>query len=57
MRVTTLPVYSRLADPDEVPPEVAEKLPQGWRLSGHQVETYRALVSGEYDVVFYSAMN
>ena len=62
MRVTTLPVYSRLADPDEVPPEIAERLPQGrlpqgWRLFRHQVETYRALVSWDYDGVFYSAMN
>jgi len=56
MRVTTLPVYSRLADPDEVPPEIAERLPQGWRLFRHQVETYRALMSGDFDVVFNTSM-
>jgi len=56
MWIRTLPVYSKLADESDVPSEVAERLPAGWRLSQHQVETYKALTGGEYDVVFNTAM-
>lgn len=61
MKITTLPVYSKLADEAEIPSEIASKLPQNadgsrWRLSEHQVETYRALTSRQYDVVFNTAM-
>ena len=56
MQVRTLPLYSRLADPAEVPPEVGERLPPGWRLSRHQVETYRALTGGDADVILNIAM-
>lgn len=52
MKVKTLPVYSKLAD--EMPPELAKKSP--WQLSQHQVDTYRALTSGDYDVIFNTAM-
>lgn len=53
MKVRTLPVYSRLAD--QIPPEIV--LPQGWGgLSEHQVKTYQALKSGNYDVIFNTAM-
>ena len=57
MRVTTLPVYSKLAD-DNAVRELGlwDKLPRGWRLSQHQVDTYRALTGGEYDVVINTAM-
>lgn len=54
MKITTLPVYSKLAD--RVPPEIAAKLPKGWQLSQHQVETYKALTGGKYDVIFNTAM-
>ncbi len=56
MWIRTLPVYSRLAEPDEVPPEVAARLPEGWQLSKHQVETYKALTEGDADVIFNTAM-
>jgi hypothetical protein len=61
MRTRTLPVYSKLADEAEAPPEVAARLPLNpdgtrWRLSQHQVETYKALTSSEYDVIFNTAM-
>lgn len=56
MQVHLLPVYSKLAQPDEIPPELEEKLPQDLRLSLHQVETYRALTQGDCDVVFNTAM-
>lgn len=56
MKIKTLPVYSKLADPADVPPEVAGKLPDDWRLSQHQLETYQALIGGEYDVIFNTAM-
>ncbi len=56
MQIRTLPVYSKLADEADVPAEVAARLPEGWRLSQHQVETYLALTGGEYDVVFNTAM-
>lgn len=54
MKIRTLPVYSKLAE--TAPPEFEGQLPQGWRLSQHQVETYLALTGGEYDVVFNTAM-
>ncbi len=56
MKITTLPVYSKLADEADVPLKVRAKLPDGWRLSQHQVETYKALTSNDYDVVFNTAM-
>jgi CRISPR-associated endonuclease/helicase Cas3 len=54
MKIRTRPVFSKLAD--AVPPEIAARLPSGWQLSQHQVETYRALTGGEYDVIFNTAM-
>jgi CRISPR-associated endonuclease/helicase Cas3 len=56
MRITTLPVYSKLADEGNVPLEIKAKLPTGWRLSKHQVETYQALKSSNADIVFNVAM-
>jgi CRISPR-associated endonuclease/helicase Cas3 len=56
MRIRTLPAYSKLADEADVPPEVAARLPEGWRLSQHQVETYQALTEGDADVIFNTAM-
>ncbi len=56
MWIRTLPVYSKLAEPETVPPEVAVRLPEGWRLSQHQVETYRALTEGDTEVIFNTAM-
>lgn len=56
MILRTLPVYSRLTDPSEVPGEVAARLPPGWRLSKHQVETYQALTGGDADVILNTAM-
>jgi len=54
-------VYSRLAQVEDVPPEVAARLPRKddgtpWQLSQHQVETYRALTTGDADVIFNTAM-
>jgi len=56
MWIRTLPVYSKLADAAEVPPEVAERLPKDWQLSQHQVETYRALTEGNAAVILNTAM-
>jgi len=56
MKITTLPVYSKLADEANIPLKVRGKLPTGWRLSQHQVETYNALIGGEHEVVFNTAM-
>ncbi len=56
MRITTLPVYSKLAEELELPVPVRRQLPSGWRLSQHQLETYNALTSGEYDVVINTAL-
>lgn len=55
LKFATLPVYSKLAT-EELPPEVAQRLPAGWRLSEHQLETFRALTSGRHDVVINTAM-
>jgi len=54
MKITTLPVYSKLAN--RVPPEIAAKLPKDWALSQHQVETYEALTGDKYEVIFNTAM-
>lgn len=56
MWIKTLPVYSKLADEKEIPPEIAARQPGGWRLSQHQLETYRALTTDDADVVFNTAM-
>ncbi len=56
MKITTLPVYSKLADRADIPPELLSGLPDGWQLSQHQVETYRALTNGKYEVIFNTAM-
>ncbi len=56
MRVRLLAVYSRLAAEGEVPAEVQARLPEGMRLSRHQVETYRALTEGDAEVIFNTAM-
>jgi CRISPR-associated endonuclease/helicase Cas3 len=55
MKIHTLPVYSRLAD--VIPSKIISKLPNQWRLSQHQVETYRVLTDPHCpDVVFNTAM-
>ena len=56
MRIVTLPVYSKLADNQDVPPELKVRIPAGWHLSAHQVATYQALKNGNADVVFNVAM-
>ncbi|MBI4673591.1 MAG: type I-D CRISPR-associated helicase Cas3' [Chloroflexi bacterium] len=56
MKLTTLPVYSKLAADEDVPEKVRAKLPRDWRLSQHQVDTYNALTDSDYDVVFNTAM-
>lgn len=55
LTISTFPVYSKLAT-TALPPEVAHRLPAGWRLSEHQLETYEALTGGQYDVVINTAM-
>lgn len=54
--IRLLPVYSKLADDAEIPADLRARLPQGMRLSQHQVETYRALTEGDAEVVFNTAM-
>lgn len=56
MWIRTLPVYSKLADAADVPPEVMARLPEGWQLSQHQVETYHALTEGDAEVIFNTSM-
>ncbi|NCP87975.1 type I-D CRISPR-associated helicase Cas3' [bacterium] len=56
MKITTLPVYSKLANEKDIPIEVRGKLPKGWKLSQHQLETYLALTQGNADVIFNTAM-
>lgn len=53
MKITTLPVFSKLASRDTIPPDL-QNVPVP--LSQHQVETYNALNSNDYDVVFNTAM-
>ena len=58
MKIRTLPVYSKLADEAEVEQAgLKARLPQGWRLSQHQVETYQALTDPNGpEVIFNTAM-
>jgi CRISPR-associated endonuclease/helicase Cas3 len=65
MQITTLPVYSKLAESSEVAKEEAlyrqlQKIEQRtgtrWDLSQHQLETYRALINPSIDVVINTAM-
>lgn len=56
MKIRTLPVYSKLADENSIPSELRAKLPKGWKLSQHQLETYLALIAGDTEVVFNTAM-
>jgi CRISPR-associated endonuclease/helicase Cas3 len=56
MQITTLPVYSKLADPMTLPEELHRALPANWQLSQHQVETYAALQGDAYDVILNTAM-
>jgi len=51
MQITTLPVYSKLANEADVPAEITARLPKDWRLSQHQLETYRAMHSDDVDVM------
>lgn len=60
--IQTLPVYSRIADHNAFDePRLAIRLPtdangKRWQVSTHQVETYRAIASAEYDVVINTSM-
>ncbi|MBI5648971.1 MAG: type I-D CRISPR-associated helicase Cas3' [Chloroflexi bacterium] len=57
MRITTLPVYSRLSNPDEIADLIAlGKPPSDLHLSQHQVDTLRALRDPNVDVIFNTAM-
>ncbi|MBC7248952.1 MAG: type I-D CRISPR-associated helicase Cas3' [Anaerolineae bacterium] len=56
MRIKTLPVYSKLADMADIPSKMAARLPPGWRLSQHQVETYKAVTEGSTEVILNTAM-
>jgi CRISPR-associated endonuclease/helicase Cas3 len=55
MRISLLPVFSRLADPSAIPAPLAAKLPN-WQLSQHQLATYEALTDPEVSIVINTAM-
>ena len=56
MAITILPVYSKLADMQDIPPALQARVPSGWHLLRHQVQTYQALATGEVDVLLNVAM-
>ena len=56
MQINLLPVYSKLAHADDVPREIATRLPHSLQLSQHQVETYQALLDTGVNVVINTAM-
>lgn len=56
VRITTMPVYSKLTDEIEVPDRIKQLRPGDLRLSRHQLSTYNALTSGNYDVIINTAM-
>jgi CRISPR-associated endonuclease/helicase Cas3 len=55
-QIKTLPVYSQIAQPIDLPEIIRNRLPDKWQLSVHQLATYQAIQSGEYDVVFNTSM-
>ncbi len=55
-QITTLPVYSKLSPAEELPALIQSRLPENWQLSEHQLETYNATISNQYDVVINTAM-
>ncbi|MCP4418632.1 MAG: type I-D CRISPR-associated helicase Cas3' [Chloroflexi bacterium] len=55
-KITTLPVYSKLADKIALPTAVSQRQPDHIHLSEHQLETYNAVIGEEYDVVINTAM-
>lgn len=55
-QIKTLPVYSRVAPQKELPSAIQNRLPDRWQLSEHQQVTYEVMQSGDYDVVFNTAM-
>ncbi len=56
MRIHLLPVYSKLAQPNNVPREIVSLLPPGIELSEHQLSTYQNILSREHDVIMNTAM-
>lgn len=56
MQIQLLPVYSRLAKPDDIPGELTVALPERTQLSQHQLETYEKLMGRDVDVVINTAM-
>ncbi len=55
-KITTLPVYSKLADGNTLPTAVSQRQPKHIHLSEHQLETYNVVMGGKYDVVINTAM-
>lgn len=53
-KITTYPVYSKVAT--TIPPNIQMRQPKEWQLSAHQIATYDALTSNQYDVVINTAM-
>lgn len=56
MKISLLPVYSKLANEMDTPGDLRARLPREMRLSQHQVDTYHALTKGDAEVVFNTAM-
>lgn len=56
MKISTLPVHSKLARKTDVPPEITERLPEDIWPYQHQVRTYHALANTDVDVIFNTAI-
>ena len=56
MAITLLPAYSRLADIRDIPPLPQDRVPSGLHLLQHQGQTYKALTTGDIDVLINIAM-
>jgi CRISPR-associated endonuclease/helicase Cas3 len=56
MAITMLPVYSKLADTQDIPPSLQVRVPPGFHMLQHQVQTYQALTTGDTDVLINIAM-
>lgn len=54
--VHTQSVYSKLTDSFDIPSEIQRRLPKEWKLSEHQLQTYKAILDPSVEVVFNTAL-
>jgi CRISPR-associated endonuclease/helicase Cas3 len=56
MKIETLPVYTKLANKEDIPSLIKDSLPSRIQLYQHQLETYLALTESDSGVIFNTAI-